>query len=95
MPCVPGDANVSAMGNCMVDMAFGGDFIIGGAVVLLLFGFLLWKTRSPASVVLPIGFVLVYALMAWDTTIFGVIYYLGLLVMGVAFGMLVLKFGRK
>jgi len=84
----------TVIGEAFIHNAFAGSYEFAGIVIFLLFAFMLWKARAPMAVNLLMGLGLCYTLWMFGADVFGSIFMLGLLAMGVFVGMAILNWAK-
>jgi len=85
----------TTIGEAFVHNAFAGSYEFAGLTIFLLFAFILWKARAPMSVNLLMGLGLSYTLWMFGADVFGTIFLLSLLVMGVFVGLAIFNWTKQ
>lgn len=58
------DGNISTWGQCFQETLFFGDSLIFGIFILLILALVIWRTRLPGAVALPVGMLAAMGLYA-------------------------------
>lgn len=95
--CAIMDANAAKIGNCIVESAFGGDIMVVGIVLFLIFGILMWKARFPIELALPTGIGLAFCLMAMQPgfVAWEMLYMGGALAAGALIVLMVIRYAKR
>ena len=89
------DANIATMGNQLINTGFGGSPELMGLTIFLLFAVMLWKSNSGPPVALSIGLGLCFALSLMGITVFGTIFWMGVIALGIYLGLAILNYAKQ
>jgi len=87
--------NIANMGPQIVSSAFSGSYELLGLGLFLIFAIMLWKSQAPLSTSLVIGLGLCYALSIMGIPVFGVLFWAGVMVLGVYLALSVLNYAKQ
>jgi FtsH-binding integral membrane protein len=89
------DTNIASIGPQIVDSAFSGSYELMGLGLFLLFAVMLWKSNAPLSTSLVIGLGLCYALSVMGIPVFGVLFWGGVMVLGVYLALTIFNYAKQ
>jgi hypothetical protein len=89
------DLNIPDMGPQIVDSAFSGSYELLGLGLFLIFAIMLWKSNAPLSTSLVMGLGLCYALSIMGIVVFGVLFWGGVMVLGVYLALSIFNYAKQ
>lgn len=83
------------MGEQIVHSGFSGSYELMGLGLFLIFAIMLWKANAPVSTSLVFGLGISYALWLMGIPVFGTIFWLGVIGLGVYLALSVLNYAKQ
>lgn len=90
-----GDSDWNAIGYCILQGSFSGDYVFFAIIMLAMFAVFCWRVNMPAGASIGIGLVILFALGGFMGATGTMLMNLSVLAIGVMIGLTILHFIRR